>query len=232
MRRAAQWSLLIGLALGPRAAFAAETPAASGEPSPPRREITLGLAYGPIVSPRAITTYEAAGAPVPQSIFTGWMLEVTGRRFASFEYGFLAWSTGGSSNGKGSYAHVLVRFAAEARWLPWGFGRVEPWLGAEIGIAAADDYAKWDATQVERAHSAKDTRFGYAAGALTGVRARVSDFVAFGLRGGALYMDLTRARGPVSEPGDTEGAYAVYPTDYARRIWYSMMLSAELTVPD
>jgi hypothetical protein len=36
----------------------------------------------------------------------------------------------------------------------------------------------------------------------------------------------------VSEPGDTKGAYFVRPTDYARRIWSSLALTVEITVPD
>jgi len=205
----------------------------AGEERPaPRREVTLGLGYGGIVSPGGVRNDAGAGARMYETNFTGWTIEVTGRRFPKFEYGLAAWSTGGSSNGTGSYAHVLLRFAVEARWLPWGFGRVEPWIGAELGLALADDYAKWDATADERAHSVSKARIGEGAGAGVGVRGRLGDYFALGLRGGLLYMNFPRVRGPVTEAGDTKGVYVVYPTDYGRRVWYSLMLSAEVTVPD
>jgi hypothetical protein len=198
-----------------------------------RREVTLGFGYGAIVSPRAIRNDADGRAPTYDSVFTGWMLEVTSRRLANVELGLLAWSTGGSSDGRGSYAHVLLRLEAEARWLPWGFGRIEPWIGIELGLAAADDYAKWDATaKPERAHSASVARAGYTGGIGAGVRGRAGDLVAFGVRGGLLYLRLPRPGGVVSEPGDSTGAYVVRPTDYGRRLWYSVMLSAEITVSD
>jgi len=199
----------------------------------PRREITLGLGYGSIYSAGSfVRSDDGATSPAYESTFTGWTLEVTGRRFASFEYGFLAWSKGGSSDGKGSFAHVLLRFAVEARWLPWGYARIEPWIGAELGIAAADDYAKWDATDADPEHSVSVARFGDTAGLNAGVRGRVSEFFALGLRGGLLYMNLPEVRGVVTEPGDTKGDYFVRPTDYSRRLWYSLLVSAEITVPD
>src|SRR5262249_14710806 len=132
----------------------------------------------------------------------------------------------------GSFAHVLLRFAVEARWVPWGLGRVEPWIGAEMGLAAADDYAKWDASSRERGHSVYATRFGDTAGAHVGVRARFGEFIAIEARGGLVYLNLANVRAVTSEPGDTKGNYFVRPTDYARRIWYSVALSAEITVPD
>jgi hypothetical protein len=234
--------LVLALIAAPSTAFAAEgapfsaddaakSPAGDERPAP-RREVTLGLGYGSIVSPGGVRNDAKAGARMYETTFTGWTIEVTGRRFPMFEYGLTAWSTGGSSDGTGSYAHVLLRFAVEARWLPWGFGRVEPWIGAELGLAAADDYAKWEATEDERAHSVSEARIGDTAGAGVGVRGRLGDYFALGLRGGLLYMNFPKVRGPVTEPGDTKGVYVVYPTDYGRRVWYSLMLSAEVTVPD
>jgi hypothetical protein len=165
-------------------------------------------------------------------MFTGWSIEATGRRFPSFEYGVLAWSTGGSSDGNGSFAHVLLRFSIEARWLPWGYGRFEPWLGAQLGIAAADDFAQWNATDTDRAHSVSVARFGDTAGLDAGLRGRLGEFLALGLRGGLLYMNLPQVRSVTTEPGDTKGNYFVRPTDYGRRVWYSLLVSAEVTVPD
>jgi hypothetical protein len=46
-----------------------------------------------------------------------------------------------------------------------------------------------------------------------------------------LYLGLPLS-GPVNEPGDTGKVYLVRPTDYGRHPWYSVMLSAEITVPD
>src|SRR5258705_10868355 len=148
------------------------------------------------------------------------MSEGSRRRFASFEYGLFAWATGGSSDGRGSYAHVLLRFAVEARWLPWGYGRVEPWLGVELGLAAADDYAKWERTQSDAEHSLSAARLGDLAAFDVGVRGRLGDFFALGLRGGLLYMNLAQVRGPVREAGDTNTKTDIVlrPTDYGRRI--------------
>jgi hypothetical protein len=228
-------SLLVGVAMAivPAAALASESERAPPAlPGRPRREVTLALGYGTIISPRPFVTYAATGAPMLERTFSGVMLEVTTRRWPTFEYGLGAWTTGGSSDGKGNYAHVLLRFTVEARWLPWGYGRVEPWVGAQIGLAAADDFAKWDATADEKAHSASVARIGRAAALETGLRGRLGEFFALGLRGGLSYMSFTPIRGPVGEPGDTDNAYVVYPNDYARRIWYSAMLTAEVTVPD
>jgi hypothetical protein len=217
---------------GQKASVAESTDALVGERPAPRREVTLGLGYGAIVSPRAFRNDADGRGPTYDSTMTGWMIEVTGRRFATFEYGLLAWSTGGSSDGRGSYAHVLLRIEAEARWLPWGFGRIEPWLGVELGVAAADDYVKWDsAVTGTGSHSASLARPGYIGGVGAGLRGRAGELVAFGLRGGLLYLGLARS-GPVKEPGNTGNVYLVRPTDYGRHLWYSVMLSAEITVSD
>ncbi len=199
-----------------------------------RRETVLTLGYGSMQSASFVRSDGAAGVPSYESSFTGWMIEATSRRFPSFEYGLSAWSTGGSSDGRGSYAHVLLRFAVEARWLPWGYGRVEPWLGVELGLAAADDYAKWERTQSDAEHSLSAARLGDLAAFDVGVRGRLGDFFALGLRGGLLYMNLAQVRGPVREAGDTnpKSAIVLRPTDYGRRIWSTVMLTAEVTIPD
>ena len=238
--RVVRTSLALLLGLAPAFALAQSTEVALDSARPSeikpalrRREVTLGLGYGAIVSPRAIRNDASGGVPAYDSVFTGWMLEVTTRRLANVELGLFAWSTGGSSDGRGSYAHQLLRIEAEARWLPWGFGRIEPWIGIDLGLAAADDYAKWDATpKPERAHSASVARAGYTGGIGAGLRGRAGELVAFGLRGGLLYLRLPRPSGAVSEPGDSTGVYVVRPTDYGRRLWYSVTLSAEITVPD
>src|SRR5689334_7455378 len=117
-----QWrslSVVLALVAAPSAAFATEgvpcsaddaAKSLAGEERPaPRREVTLGLGYGGIVSPGGVRNDAGAGARMYETNFTGWTIEVTGRRFPKFEYGLAAWSTGGSSNGTGSYAHVLLR---------------------------------------------------------------------------------------------------------------------------
>jgi hypothetical protein len=231
------WSVTLVLV----ASVGIANPARAQESSPgvpaehrwPGREVTLGIGYGILAAASGPVRSAASTKSLESSsTFTGWMVEATGRRFSSFEYGAFAWSTGGSSDGRGSFAHVLLRFSVEARWLPWGFGRIEPWLGANLGVAAADDYATWDPTDKERAHSVSVARFGDAAGAEAGVRGRLGEFCAFGLRGGVSYMNFPKVTRVVSEPGDPKGDYFVRPTDYARRIWYSVTLSAELTVAD
>lgn len=236
VRRARPASWLVAAALGAMSASARAELPEPGVPQPrvwPGPELTLSLGYGSISSAASLVRSDAGvKAPMYEPGFAGWMLEATGRRFSRFEYGLCAWSTGGSSDGKGSFAHVLLRFSAEARFLPWGYGRLEPWIGAELGIAAADDYAKWDATDTEREHSVSVARFGDAAGLDAGIRGRLGEFFALGARGGLLYMNLPQARTPVVEPGDTKGQYFVRPTDYARRLWYSILVSAEITVAD
>jgi hypothetical protein len=235
MRRARIGSWLIGaaLALASGAATAEERgPGVPDERPWPRREVTLGLGFGSLSASSSFVRSDAGiKSPYYESTFTGWMLEATSRRFPSFEFGMLAWSTGGASDGQGSFAHVLLRFAVEARYLPWGYGRFEPWIGAQLGIAVADDYAKWDAGDAP-AHSVSVSRFGDAAALELGARGRLAEYLAVNLRGGLLYMNLPQVRGITVEPGDTKGNYFVRPTDYARRVWYSLLVSAEITVPD
>jgi len=36
----------------------------------------------------------------------------------------------------------------------------------------------------------------------------------------------------VIEPGDAKGDYFVRPTDYSRRLWFSLLACAEITIPD
>jgi hypothetical protein len=247
MPRARPRSWLVGAAIGLASAPAfaedlvggrSDSPAADEPGVPvvrpwPRREITLSLGYGSMSSAGSFVRSDPGPkAPSYEAGFSGWTLEVTGRRFPHFEYGFLAWSKGDSSDGKGSFAHALLRLAVEARWLPWGYGWVEPWVGAQLGVVAADDYAKWDATEAEREHSVSVARFGDAAALEAGLRGRLGEFFALGLRGGLLYMNLPQVRAVVTEPGDAKGDYFVRPTDYSRRLWFSLLVSAEITVPD
>src|SRR5205823_493879 len=152
--------------------------------------------YGSIVTATGYAESDAGThSPVYQTNITGWTLEATSRRFPSFEYGFLAFSTGGSSDGSGSFAHVLMRFAVEARWLPWGYGRVEPWLGGDLGIAAADDYARWDQRSNDRAHSVSVARIGDTVALHAGLRGRLGEFFALGARGGLMYMNFPKVHG-------------------------------------
>jgi hypothetical protein len=232
--RTGSWLVGAALAIAPSAARADLPEPGVPEVRPwPRPEVTLGIGYGTISSAGSfVRTDDAMKAPIYESGFTGWTLEATRRSFPSFEYGLLVWSKGGSSDGKGSFAHVLLRVALEARYLPWGYGRVEPWIGAQLGIVVADDYAKWDSTESEQEHSVSVSRFGNTAGADLGLRGRLGELVSVGFRGGLLYMNLPKVREVVTEPGDTKGDYFVRPADYARRLWYSLLVSVEITVPD
>jgi len=191
----------------------------------------MALGYDAIWAIKPPVSYESARSPAHAGVLTGFSLEVTTRPFPIFEYGVLAWSTGGSPDNRGNYLHALTRFAAQARFFPWGFGRVEPWIGAELGIAVADDRASWDDPKTGK-HSVSLSRAGYTEGLVAGGRARLGELIAVGLRGGLLFVGFTRAEPVVHEPGDTAGKYFIRPTDYGRRLWYSLMLSVELTVRD
>jgi hypothetical protein len=226
--------MLVGVAavLASSAATATESASPTDELGRSRREINFAIGYGGIFSPRAVNNYVAAGARDTETVVTGWRLEVTNRRLATFEYGASVFWKGDETNGAGSYAHMLLRFGLAARWLPFGVGRFEPWLGGELGLAVADDYARWNATATERAHAVSDSRLGRAAALEAGLRGRLGHLVAVGVRGGFAYLAFAPIREVVSEPGDTQGAYFVIPTDYARRIWYTATLCAEITIPD
>jgi hypothetical protein len=176
-------------------------------------------------------TYAASDAPSTSSTLTGYGLEITRRSLPWFEYGFQAWSTGGSTDGRGSYAHVLSRVGGEVRFLPCGIARIEPWIGAELGLAVADDYVAWDQTQTGP-HAVWVPRVGYAEALAVGGRARISDMIAMGAQAGLLFLGFSRADRIERDPADAIGTYFLRPADYGRRLWYALTLSAELTVPD
>jgi hypothetical protein len=229
----ASTALLTGLmaAAAPSVANAEESPDGVGGWGTPRRETALALGYGAIWAMKPPVSYQNARSRDYLGVLTGLSLEVTTRPLAIFEYGLGAWSTGGSPDNGGTYLHEMSRFTAQGRFFPWGFGRVEPWIGAELGILVADDRAIWDDPQTGR-HSVASSRVGYVEGLIAGGRARLGDLVAAGLCGGLLFVGFTRADPVVHEPGDAKGTYFIRPTDYGRRLWYSLMLSIELTVRD
>jgi hypothetical protein len=105
-----------------------------------------------------------------------------------------------ASNGKGGYAHVLTRLTTEARFDPWRFRTLEPWVGAALGLALADDFATWDKTEKEPAHQVvAGARPGFEAGLEVGARLRLAAILAIGLRGGPLFLGFESAGGPVSD---------------------------------
>jgi hypothetical protein len=211
-----------------RAEDAAET---AGPARGSRHETTVGIGYASVAPFKVPVGYDAANIPLSSATFTGYSLEVTRRFHRQLEIGLIAWLTGSSADGKGSYAHGLSRFVGELRFLPWGFTTVEPWIGAELGFVLADDYATWDPTAKTGAHAVSATRLGHVEGLTAGARFRLSDWVALGARGGLLLVGFPRAS-VETEPGDATGNYFIRPTDYRTRLWYSAMLSAELTVMD
>lgn len=233
-----QPSLLVAYALAVCAFFVQPGTARAAEPegaSAPsalseRREVVLALGYGSIIAPRGIAVYRSTETVERVAAFDGFSVDVT-RRVSLFEYGARFWRMGSSSNGKGEAAHVLTRFATEARFYPWRFHTVEPWIGAELGLALADDFALWSATEREPAHRVLgDARPGLVAGLEAGGRVHVGSLLAIGLRGGLLFLGFDRA-GRVTESAQTP-KYFVQPLDYGRRLWLSVALTAELTVPD
>ena len=64
-----------------------------------------------------------------------------------------------------------------------------------------------------------------------GARLRLSSGIALEARGGVSLVGFAKPS-VEHETGDTTGAYLVRPTDYRTRIWYSAMLSLEVTVMD
>jgi hypothetical protein len=196
-----------------------------------RREVVLALGYGSIVAPRDIDVYTFTDTAERARTFDGFSVDVT-RRAGHFEFGARFWRMGASSDGLGSSAHLLTRWTTEARFYPWRLRTVEPWVGAELGLALADDFAIWDKTDQEAAHRAvSDVRPGLAAGLEVGGRMHLWPLLAIGLRGGLLYLGFDRAGGPAAESPQA-AKFFVQPTDYGRRVWLSMALTAELTVPD
>ena len=160
-----------------------------------RREVVLALGYGSIVAPRGIVVYRTTDTAERVAALDGLSLDIM-RRFPLFEFGARFWRMDGSSDGKGASAHVLTRLSSEARFYPLGFGTVEPWVGVELGLALADDFALWSAVEKEPARRASaGVRPGLVAGLEAGGRLRLSSIIALGLRGGALFLGFDRAGG-------------------------------------
>jgi hypothetical protein len=191
----------------------------------------VGIGYAGITPFKMPVGYDAATTPLSSATFTGYSLQVTRRFGPQLECGVITVLAGSSPDGRGTYAHGLSRFAGEIRWLPLGFGRVEPWIGADMGFALADDIATWDATSKTGPHSVSKTRLGYIEGLTAGARLRLSDWIAVGALGGLMLLGFPKAD-VEREPGDATGTYFLRPTDYRTRVWYSAMLSAEITVMD
>jgi hypothetical protein len=196
-----------------------------------RREVVLAVGYGSIVAPRGILVYRTADAAERVAAFDGLSIDVT-RRVGFFEFGARFWRMESGSQGNGTSTHVLTRWTTQARFYPWRLRTVEPWIGGEFGLALADDFALWNATATEPARRAvADVRPGLVAGFEAGARLHLGSLIALGARGGALYLGFDRAGGPVAE-SPSAPKYAVQPTDYGQRLWLSIALTAELTVPD
>jgi len=210
----------------------AEVPTkASGTATETRQETTVGIGYATLAPIRLPVGYDSAGVPLSSAAFGGYSLEVTRRFLPQLECGVVGWLSGSSSNGQGSYAHGLSRFVGEIRFVPWGFTRVEPWIGAELGFVLADDFANWGETAKSGPHAVSATRLGHVEGVIAGARLRLSDLIAVGARGGLLLVGFSKAS-VQHEEGDDTGTYLIHPTDYRTKPWYSVMLSAEITVTD
>lgn len=199
-------------------------------PPEARREVVIAVGYGSMIAPSGITVHRGAGTYEQVSALDGISIDVT-RRLPQLEYGVRFFSMPGSSDGRGASAHALTRFETQARFYPWRFRTVEPWIGAEAGLALADDFATWDKTETEPAHRVvADVRPGFVAGLEVGARLHLTPLLALGARGGLLYLAIDRA-GPYYESPSTS-KFFVQPTDYGDRLWLSLALTAELTVPD
>jgi hypothetical protein len=210
----------------------ADAPEAPSNTAPVRKaETTVGFGYAGIAPLKLPVGYDAANVPLSSSSFWAYSLEITRRFTPQLELGLITALDSDSSDGKGSYAHALSRFLGEIRLLPWGFGRVEPWVGAQAGFVLADDQATWDATAKSGPHAVSTTRAGHIEGLSAGVRLRLSDWIAIGATGGLSVIGFPKAS-VEHETGDTTGAYLIHPTDYRTRVWYSTMISAEITVMD
>jgi hypothetical protein len=196
-----------------------------------RREAVIALGYGSLILPRGLPMTTIAGNAEKVSAIGGLSIDVA-QRISAFEYGARFFTTGGSSDGRGSSAHVLTRLVTEGRFYPWPFRTLEPWIGAELGLALADDFAIWNKTERESAHRAVgDVRPGFVAGLEAGARLHLTSLFALGARAGALYMAFDRAGGPVRESAETT-TFFVQPADYGRNVWLTVALTAELTVAD
>jgi hypothetical protein len=200
-------------------------------PAPARREVVLALGYGSLVVPRGIVVSRTTDSAERVAAIDGLSVDIT-RRLPQLELGARFWRMGGASDGKGAHAHVLTRWTTEARFYPWQFRTVEPWVGAELGLVLADDFALWDATGTQPARRAvAGVRPGLVAGLEAGARLHLGPLLALGLRGGILYLGFDRTGGKVADSPEAP-KYFVQPTDYGRRLWLSMGIVAELTVPD
>jgi hypothetical protein len=214
-----------------RGAIAASPEAPSAVATERKAETTVGFGYAGIAPLKLPVGYDAAGVPLSSASFWEYSLQITRRFTPQLELGLITAIDQASSDGKGSYAHALSRFLGEIRFLPWGFGRVEPWIGAEAGFVIADDQVIWDATEKTGPHSVSTTRGGHIEGVSAGARLRLSNWIALGASGGLSVIGFPKAS-VEHETGDTTGTYLIRPTDYRTRIWYSTMISAEITVMD
>jgi hypothetical protein len=233
-RTARRWCLLASAVLvRPGTARAADDePGRATAVDRARREVVLAVGYGSLIAPRGIMVHRSTETAERVAAFDGFSVDVT-RRLPLFEYGARFWRMGGSPDAKGASAHVLTRLTTAARVYPWQRLRtLEPWVGAELGLALAEDYALWNQTDQEPAHRAvANVRPGLVAGLEAGARLHLASFLALGLRGGLLFLGFDRAGGPASESPLT-ARYFVQPTDYGQRAWLSVGITAELTVPD
>jgi hypothetical protein len=212
------------------APVAAEAPPAPTH-APARREVVLAFGYGAIIAPSGIVVYTAPDAAETEKAFAGISVDVT-RRVEHFSLGARFWHMGATSNGYGSSAHVLTRISTQARYHPWISRTLEPWVGVELGLALAEDFATWVKTEKEAAHqTTTGVRPGFAGALEVGAQLRVGGPLAFGLRGGALYIGFEPATEKVAESA-AAAKYFVVPTDYGQRIWLSIALTAELAVSD
>jgi hypothetical protein len=212
------------------ASVGAEAPPAAAR-APVRREVVLAFGYGPIVTPRGIVVYTATDTAESEKALSGISVDLT-RRVEHFSLGARFWHMGATSNGLGSSAHVLTRLSTQARYHPWTLRPLEPWVGVELGLALAEDFAVWAKTDKDPAHqTTTGVRPGFAGALEAGAQLRVGGPLAFGLRGGLLYMGFEPATQKVAE-SPAAAKYFVYPTDYGQRIWLSIALTAELAVSD
>jgi hypothetical protein len=215
----------------PSTARAELAPQGATSTNPARREVVLAIGYGSIVAPGGIAVQRSTQFTERVAGFDGFSVDVT-RRVDLFEYGARFWRMGSSSDGKGTAAHTLTRLTSEARFYPWPMPTFEPWIGAELGLALADDFALWSATDKEPAHRVvAGARPGFVAALEVGGRLRLASVLAVGLRGGLLFLGFDRAGGPVTESPQA-AKYFVQPTDYGRSVWLSVALTAELTMPN
>jgi hypothetical protein len=214
-----------------RGAYAAPPEAASTDVPQRKAETTVGFGYAGVAALKMPVGYDAAKTPLSSASFWEYSLQITRRFEPQFELGLITALDQESSNGKGAYAHALSRFMGEIRLLPFGFSRVEPWIGAQAGFVIADDQATWDATTNSGAHAVSTTRLGHLEGVSLGARLRLSDWIAIEATGGLQLIGFPKAS-VEHEAGDTTGTYLIHPTDYRTRLWSSAMISAEITVMD